>query len=87
MRIDAGRRKQLVMACFVAFLAVQIAVPTLALFGERPGRFGWHMFSETRTRADFVIVETSGTERAAELSDYLGDPRSGIDREPVLPPN
>lgn len=74
------------MAFFVAFLAVQISVPTLALFEARPARFGWQMFSGARTRADFVIVEVSGAQREVELADYLGNPRSEIDLEAVLPP-
>ncbi len=73
------------VALVAGFLAVQVVVPALGLLGERPTRFGWQMFSSVRSDADFVIVDRSGQERAAEITDYLGKPRGEIDLAAVLP--
>jgi hypothetical protein len=59
----------------VGFLALQVAVPAISLFGPRPVRFGWHMYTVyaptplvwteasdgelSRVDLDSVLVESS----------------------------
>lgn len=73
------------MIFVVAFLAVQIGVPTIALFGPRPARFAWQMYSGVRTPASFEIVRGDGSTEDVVLMDYLGQPRGDIDLIDILP--
>jgi hypothetical protein len=84
--VTRERKAALLGALFLAFLAVQVVVPALALLGERPARFGWQMYSAVPTDADFVVVDGAGEERPVEPKDYLGKVRGEIDLETVLPP-
>lgn len=69
----------------VAFLTVQIAIPTMALFGDRPARWGWQMFSGSRTLTEFVMVRKDGTTAEINPTDYLGKGRSELDLSETLP--
>ena len=86
VRTDATGRRRLLAAVIVAFVALQVAVPTLMLFQERAARFGWQMFSGARSDAEFVLVDRLGVERKVEVGDYVGKQRAEIDFEAVLPP-
>lgn len=65
-------RQQLVLAIFMAFLAIQVAIPLVQLAGERPERFGWQMFSASREHPDFEVVKADGSVQAVDANDYLG---------------
>lgn len=65
-------RQQVVLTIFLAFLAVQVAIPLVQLAGDRPERFGWQMFSGSRTQPEFEIVKTDGSIQAVNAKDYLG---------------
>lgn len=85
MDAPGHRRKQLTLTLIAVFLAVQLLVPALALFGPRPARFAWQMYSGARTQASFAIVQADGATVDVALSDYLGKPRLDIDFATVLP--
>lgn len=79
------RRKQLTLTLIAVFLAVQLTVPALAMFGPRPARFAWQMYSGVRTQASFAIVQADGETVDVALRDYLGNPRLDIDLTTILP--
>lgn len=72
LRTALSSRQQLALAFFMAFLAIQIAIPLVQLAGDRPERFGWQMFSGSRTHPEFEIVRTDGSVQAIDAKDYLG---------------
>lgn len=73
------------MGFIVLFVAVQLIVPTIALFGPRASRFGWQMYSGAQTRAEFVMVDANGREHAVDVHDYVGQHRAEIDLTGSLP--
>jgi len=63
----------------VAFLTLQVVVPTLLLFGARPARFGWQMFA-AHTRAPVYVVErTDGSRAVIDVDDYFAMRRGDLD--------
>lgn len=78
-------RKRAVMTFIVVFVAVQVVVATVALFGPRPARWSWQMYSGGRPQVDFVIVRDNGTRDAVEIADYVSNRRAEIDYAEVLP--
>ena len=72
----------------VAFLLVQIAVPLVALFGPRPGRFAWQMYSALPDVPRAWTVAADGSEQRVDLDvlfavrraemDYVGVLRTGL---------
>ncbi len=68
----------------VAFLALQIAVPVVAVFGERPQRFAWHMYSALPPVPQAWVVRADGTEEPMELEALFVVPRAEIDYASVL---
>lgn len=65
------RGERLAAAFFVAYLVVQIAVPTWKLVRpERPGRFGWQMFAGTEVKVRFVLILDSGAEKVVDPAQF-----------------
>lgn len=68
------------LAFFVAYLAVQIAVPTYRLFQPRPTRFGWQMFSASSLPTRVWLISGDGTREISPVA-YIGNVRSDLDYE------
>lgn len=70
----------LVVAAFVVvFLVWQLAVPTLALLGPRPERFGWQMYSAFPPLPEAWTVDASGGETPVDVKLHFGQLRAEID--------
>lgn len=85
MRRTAHLTKPAVMVFFTLFLIVQLSLPAAALFGPRPARWSWQMYSGVRTQAEFVIVRHDRTDEKVKIADYVGYPRAEIDLTRTLP--
>jgi hypothetical protein len=66
-------------AAIGAFLAIQFAVPTALLFGRRPARFGWQMFSSHSVAPIVVAVRPDGSRAVLRVDDYFAFRRGDID--------
>ena len=75
MPIGQISRQHLVRMFIALFLAIQLAIPALGLFGPRPGRFSWQMYSGVQTPANFKTVHQDGSVRDISAADYLVQPR------------
>jgi hypothetical protein len=72
-------------AAFIAiFLALQVAVPAIALFGPRPARFGWQMYSALPPVPKAWTVAADGSEKPVDLATLFAAQRAEIDYESVL---
>jgi hypothetical protein len=67
-----------------AFLVVQLAVPTVALFGPRPARFAWQMYSALPPVPEASVVWADGHEEPVDLSSLFAVQRAEIDYAAVL---
>jgi hypothetical protein len=77
-------RRTLVPFVIAAFLVVQLVVPAVALFGPRPARFGWQMYSALPDLPKAYAVEADGTERLIDLQNLFAVQRAEIDYVAVL---
>jgi hypothetical protein len=68
----------------VAFLVVQIAIPAVALFGARPSRFGWHMYSALPPVPEVTVVKVDGATEIVDLGTLFVVPRAEIDYQAAL---
>jgi hypothetical protein len=68
----------------VAFLSVQLLVPALALFGPRPTRFAWQMYSALPPVPRAWAVAADGTVREVDLEPLFAARRAEIDYQAVL---
>jgi hypothetical protein len=68
----------------VAFLVVQIAIPAVALFGARPSRFGWHMYSALPPVPEVTVVRVDGVTEIVDLGSLFVVPRAEIDYPAAL---
>jgi hypothetical protein len=82
--VTAERLRWLVPALIVAFLALQLAVPAVALFGPRPARFAWQMYSALPDVPKAFAVEADGTEHPVDLQRLFAVQRAEIDYASVL---
>ena len=77
--------RRVVAAAFVAaFLVVQLAVPVIGLFRERPASFSWHMYSVFASLPQVSVVDASGHEAAVDLEPLLAARRAEVDYVPAL---
>jgi hypothetical protein len=66
-------------ALALAFLTLQVVVPTVLLFRARPARFGWQMFA-THTRAPaFVVEHRDGSRAPVDIDAYFAWRRGDLD--------
>lgn len=82
-----GRRyaRGIAAAAFVAaFLAVQLAIPAIQLFAERPARFGWHMYSGLPSLPDAWAVTADGTASPLDVRGRFAMTRAEVDYAAVL---
>jgi len=77
------RRRFLVAAVF-AFLAAQVVVPAVALFGPRPARFSWHMYSALPPVPEAWTVAADGTREQVDLGRIFAVQRAEIDYAAVV---
>ena len=81
-------RHVVVAAFVVAFVAIQVGVPTARLFGPRDQRFGWQMFATSGPDAIVVGQTRSGAFDTLDIAPYFafrrGDMGLGyLDRIPA----
>lgn len=68
----------------VALLALQILVPLMALFGPRPARFSWQMYSALPPVPHAWTVAVDSTETPIDLGPLFAVQRAEIDYAAVL---
>jgi hypothetical protein len=72
-------RRTLAVAAFLAiFLVWQLVVPTAALFGTRPQRFGWQMYSTFPELPKAWTIDAAGVETSVEVRDYFAQLRAEV---------
>jgi hypothetical protein len=73
-------RRTLIVAAFLAiFLVWQLAMPTAALFGPRPQRFGWQMYSTFPDLPKAWTMDGAGVETQVEVRHYFAQLRAEVD--------
>jgi hypothetical protein len=73
---------------FVAFLAVQLAVPLIQLVSApRPARFSWQMYSVVSDAPRFDLVMRDGTSQPVALELYVTSLRADVPLVRYLPPH
>lgn len=84
MAAQFSPRVRLIGLMALAFLAFQVAIPSVALLGPRPSRFGWHMYSALPPVPQAWIVHEDGTEEAVEVTSLFVVPRAELDYAAAL---
>jgi hypothetical protein len=77
-------RATLVAIILAAYLTIQVIVPVAALFGPRPARFGWQMYSALPDLPQAWTVAADGTEEEIALASLFAIQRAEIDYTAVL---
>ena len=77
-------RERLMMAAVIIIVAIQIGIPALALFDERPGRFGWQMYSTLSAPPRAEVENADGSRAAVDLGAVVADFRAEIHWAPHL---
>ena len=70
----------------IAFLAVQILVPSWQLTKPRPARFGWQMYAAGAPASEFSVVGRDGSVTSIALEEYIVRTRDDLDVLRYLPP-
>lgn len=73
------RRTLVVAALLTIFLIWQVAMPTAALFGPRPQRFGWQMYSTFPDLPKAWTIDATGVETSVEVKQYFAQLRAEVD--------
>ena len=68
----------------VLFLTVQLVLPAIALFGPRPARFAWQMYSALPPVPRAWTVQGDGTTQEVDLVPLFAARRAEIDYQAVL---
>ena len=84
MFASPDRRALAISVLIVAFLALQLLVPVMALFGPRPGHFAWHMYSALPQVPRAWTVAADGSEHPVDLGTLFAVQRAEIDYADVL---
>jgi hypothetical protein len=72
--------RQIVVAIFiVAFMVVQVGVPTARLFGGRAQRFGWQMFANSGPDVIVVGQQRAGPSDTLDLKPYFAFRRGDLE--------
>jgi hypothetical protein len=79
-----GFRTALASGLVAAFLAIQLALPAVALFGPRPARFAWQMYSALPDMPRAWTVSADGSEQPIDLGQLFAVQRAEIDYAAVL---
>jgi hypothetical protein len=73
-------RRTVVAAVFVAlFVVIQFTVPVLALFGPRPARGGWQMYSSFPDVPSVWLIDAAGHETEVDADQLFAGLRAEID--------
>lgn len=80
----ADRRSLLLRAIIVAFLAAQLVVPMVGLFGPRPARFAWQMYSAMPPVPQAWAIAKDGSETAVDLGALFAVQRAELDYPSIL---
>ena len=68
-----------VAATFVAlFVVVQFTVPAVALFGHRPARGGWQMYSAFPDVPSVWLIDAAGHETLVDATQFFAQLRAEI---------
>jgi hypothetical protein len=67
-----SRGRWWVAAALAAFVAVQVVVPAIGLFGARPARFGWQMYSVAEAAPQAWGEARDGSRTPIDLTGRLG---------------
>lgn len=68
------------MSAFLAiFLVWQLVVPTAALFGPRPQRYGWQMYSTFPALPKAWTIDAQGVATPVEVKQYFANARAEMD--------
>ena len=70
----------------MAFLVVQILVPSWQLTKPRPARFGWQMYAAGTPASEFFVVGRDGSVTSVPLEEYIVRTRDDLDVLRYLPP-
>ena len=84
MSVSPDRRLLAIGVLVAAFLAVQVLVPVVALFGPRPARFSWQMYSALPSVPLAWTVAADGTEQPIDIGPFFAVQRAEIDYTAVL---
>jgi hypothetical protein len=85
---SAQLKRQAAAWFFVAFLAIQIAVPVIQLiWSPRPARFGWQMYSVVSKPPRFELIMRDGTARPLDITPYVTSMRADVPLVRFLPPH
>lgn len=68
----------------VGFLALQLALPVLALAGPRPTGFGWQMFTAYAPPPSVSVELAGAVVTPVELADVLAHPRPEAELDAAL---
>ena len=72
-------RRKLAAATFVAlFVVVQFVVPAAALFGHRPARGGWQMYSAFPDVPSVWLIDAAGHETQVDADRLFAQLRAEI---------
>jgi hypothetical protein len=63
----------------VAWLAIQVAVPTVALFHDRPARLGWQMYTAVTDLPVVTLRETDGSTHSIDVRALVARDRAEAD--------
>ena len=55
----------------VSYLVLQVAVPAVMLFGSRPQRFSWHMFTTAPIVPSLVLYRLPGGRDTVDVNAYF----------------
>jgi hypothetical protein len=62
----------------VVFVLLQVGIPFIGLFGARPARFGWQMYSVSDAAPQAWIEAQDGTLTPLDISDRMAVLRADV---------
>lgn len=77
-------RRSVALAMVAAFLLIQLAVPVVSLFGPRPARFAWHMYSALPPVPEAWALGADGGEAPVDLGALFAVQRAELDYASIL---
>ena len=84
---DRTRRSTVLVAVtFLAIACLQVGIPLVGLFEERPARFAWHMYSAVVHEPQAWTEDATGARSRVDLRSMTADRRAEIDWTERLAP-
>lgn len=79
MADGAWSRRAAISAVLCAVIAaVQLGIPSRALFEPRPARFGWHMYGTLTPMVEAWTEHANGSLTTVDVMEIIGDTRAEI---------